>query len=146
MGREPVVLGAQAAEVDDPRHPGSPRCLGKTLRGESVGAFEIDPLVHRMDEPIGDLDPSAGLDQRGRVGRIPDNDADARPERCGRGANRCPGVEAIEDLIELARLADEAANLMPTLEKRPEETAPHVARGASEEDVHGTTDRFRGVA
>ena len=72
--REPVVIGSETTEVDDLSHAGRGGGGRKPLRREPVGPLEVDAALHRVDEPVGDLDARAGPGQVGRVGGIALND------------------------------------------------------------------------
>ena len=77
MRRQSIVFGPQPPEVDDSRHSSGPGGSGKPLRSKPIGAFEIDSLVHRVDEPVADIHADTRLGKRGRIGGIPDHDANA---------------------------------------------------------------------
>ena len=120
MRREPVVIGPETTQVDDPTHAGRGGGGRKPLRREPVGPLEVDAALHRVDEPVGHLDTRAGAGQVSRVGSIALDDL-------------CRGARSAGKPLGTPHQADDRVTAALQL---VEQAAADVARGAGEEDPH----------
>ncbi len=66
MGRK-VVVGSEAAQIDDLRDPGGSRRLGEVDRGTAVEILEVSVATHRMDEVVGRVNAFEGAIERGAI-------------------------------------------------------------------------------